>query len=134
VVIKMKVSFENRNEVRFHNTLSNGQHIGVYFWFTTFANGHREIKMGMCVAHTSRDCNRWWNRSKSSLDNLSTGKVGLEALRYALSCLKEISNWCGEGDYIAIEPSDSKRKSAYRYLERYGFEWREEYGTYTWFY
>lgn len=116
---------------REHYVLSNGQVLGVYkkrievrYPYEPKEN-YTIWNVGVVIAKTRRQCNDWYmkrdNKRKRKIRYKSTGKVGLEGLNIAFSSIKSLVEDIKDGEYIAINFADEKRKRAYKYLERLGF-------------
>ena len=118
-----------KNHKRYHNYLNNGQVASVYVSEVllnkpfTFNDGTQSITTsyydykGICVGHTKRQNNDWWNDDKTSkvLENKSTGKSieGLIAITdtltiHVLEFIKTYGYYC-----VMFEPTDKKRRITY---------------------
>jgi hypothetical protein len=122
---------------RVHHEMSNGQVSSLYIKEervrTLFSNKEDEnftaYIVGFVISGKRRDNNNWYNRKKDSKIKLKqTGSCGLEGLIFALNEIKKLQKQIKIGEYIVVFFSDEKRRSAYRYLLRIGFEWGE-YGS-----
>lgn len=122
----MRNCSKRKREFRIHEILSNGQHFNMYFkkHHNATPDGviHSIWTVGLCVSQTRKKANQWWSHEKKSgLGGVSTGNVGLEALRRAAQYLMEFSYCLSFHSEIQVGWSDDKRKKAYRWLFRYGF-------------
>ena len=118
-----------KDEVRIHHTLSNGQHIALYFELTKnvlFDDGYEYDSwyVGVRIDDSRRACNDWWNRKRTKNRLDSTGRCGLEGLMWAKNQILKFVEEHAKEDFqkIVVGGEDERRLSAYRFLKRYGFE------------
>lgn len=87
------------------------------------------IDVGFVIGKSRKECNDWyWKRLRNKRVK-ETGKCGLEGLLFAIRCLQWIEEtYDGLHIVIRVGFADDKRKSAYRRLLKYGYEYREGHG------
>jgi hypothetical protein len=107
-----------------NGVLSNGQH-AVLFVVPQNLPLFTDYAVDFCVSDTLADAVAWFKsislHQESKLFNRSTGRAGLEGLRYALEGVLRLKTLLSPGDRIIISPSDGKRLRAYAWLQKYGF-------------
>ncbi|MEM1506217.1 hypothetical protein RG959_22810 [Domibacillus sp. 8LH] len=113
-----------KSQVRYQVGLSNGQSLHVYFWREKEFVSDRVVYVwnaAVIITDSRKKANRWKNRNPRGTKEKATGKVGLEGLKKALDIILEFRYRLKPNEYLFVVFDDEKRKSAYRWLERYGF-------------
>ena len=110
--------------------LSNSQYLKIGFYYNKQRNAWYT---GICIANTKRQCNDCFTKtiySPKSLYGKMTGKnIGLEGLLIAKKELLEFEKTISNTKII-IEPSTDRLIKSYRYLERLGYTYDNEYRIY----
>lgn len=117
-----------------HKRLKNGQNAGFYIDKARYIpqfnkdygddTGFTTFTIGFAIGKTRRQCNDWYNgraSRKNSISRKSTGKSGLEGLRFALDCIKGLMSNLKQEEYIIVRWGDEKRRRAYKWLTKLGF-------------
>lgn len=115
---------KRKSQIRYCEPLSNGQSLHVYFWREKEFVSNRVVYVwnaGIIITDSRKKANRWKNRNTRREKNLITGNVGLEGLKKALNIILDFRYRLKPNEYLFVVFDDEKRKSAYRWLERYGF-------------
>lgn len=116
---------------REHRTLSNGQILslqsGIDCCYDYLNKTRKVYYISAIIGKSIKENNKWFNKHRGRCANIrETGRCGLEGLREASKYIQELMSNIRENDLIVIHALDKRRKSAYRYLERYGFQLDEE--------
>ena len=78
-----------------------------------------------CVAPSKKAARLWNNGKSSKLDNKITGDGNLEAFIFFKHCFEEVNALLenlNTAAMLCVEGTDERRRSAYRYVKRYGYE------------
>jgi hypothetical protein len=119
---------KRKSEVRIHETLPNGQVMSLYFQRHQCPKESFKIwTVGLYIGSSRKEANRWYTKKPKHKSNKSTGQCGLTGLRRALHYILEFVDQLGFNEELQIRWQDEKRKSAYRYLIRYGFQEAEDF-------
>jgi hypothetical protein len=113
-----------KSEVRYCQTLSNGQALHIYFWREKQSVSDRIVyvwNVGIIITDTRKKANHWKNHSPKGKKEMSTGECGLEGLKKAIDIILQFRYRLRRNEYLFVGFDDEKRKSAYCWLERYGF-------------
>lgn len=81
--------------------------------------------IGACVAKNKKAARLWYNGKSNKLDNKITGDCNLEAFIFFKHCLEEVNNLLetlNTAAVLCVEGTDERRRTAYRYVKRYGYE------------
>ena len=102
--------------------LSNGQVATIFWQQDEWAKSAMEISavIGKSISNNKK----WYNDHPNFISVKSTGSCGLEGLLFFLSVIKDLQK---QYSCLTVEWMDDKRKRAYVYLERLGFQ----YGHYN---
>jgi hypothetical protein len=100
---------------KFHEPLSSGQVVGVYFHLTR----SDMFNLAVTIQDSKEKCDAWLDSGDTSKE---TGKCGLEGLATSYRLLKWfITNRLEDGYKIKIN-GYNKRGRAYKFVERLGFK------------
>lgn len=126
----MKNCTKRKREFRIHEILSNGQHFNMYFKKHKSAEPdgviHGVWTVGLCISKTRKEANVWYDNKSKNKQNFQTGYCGLEALKKAAGYLVIFANILSYHSEMQVGWQDEKRRKAYRWLLRYGFEESED--------
>lgn len=81
--------------------------------------------IGACVAPSKKAARLWFSGKSSKLDNRITGDCNLEAFIFFKHCFEEVNallETLNTAAMLCVEGADERRRSAYRYVKRYGYE------------
>jgi len=112
---------KRKHEYRIHELLSNGQWLNLFFQKHCNETGIAVWTMGLCISPSVKEANRWFNKSRYKLNNVQTGRCGLEGLTKALRYVLDFRDSMPEKAELHIEWSNDKRKSVYGRLLKYDF-------------
>ncbi|HHX22935.1 MAG TPA: hypothetical protein GX723_02785 [Thermoanaerobacterales bacterium] len=105
--------------------LSNGYYLAIY----TTKHKQRMKKtayiVAVCIFPTKRECNYWF-RNQEQVVEKGRNTWGMEGVLKAIRWLKELEKAIDSGESIVIYWVDDRRRRAFKYLERYGYE-KSEY-------
>lgn len=139
---KFIINRYSRNMIRVHKKLSNNQHALVEFHIydnnlrwgnkNKTENPYVVISISFVISKNKKYCNNY-GREKSRFHKKmhlnSTGRTGLEGLKWFADCIKHMEKYFFDkykiSTFLIIEWDDEKRMKAYRRLEKYGFIFEE---------
>lgn len=124
VIVLRDLVKKRKSEVRYCQPLSNGQALHIYFWREKQSISNQIVyvwNVGIIITDTRKKANYWKNHSPKGKKDMSTGECGLEGLKKAIDIILQFRYRLKRNEYLFVVFDDEKRKSAYRWLERYGF-------------
>lgn len=116
---------------RKYTQLSNGQVAMLQAKRTHNFSGHETWVVAIAIGDTRKVCRQTFRGqyARKGASFSSTGRCGLEGMRAIKTLLVGFEEWVmGAGCMVNIAcfPYDEKRKAAYRYLTRMGYQWYNE--------
>jgi hypothetical protein len=111
-----------RKEIRMHKVLSNGQVASFYALRIEHRDNTSSWDIGFRIGTCIKANNYWMHKITKGNSVLSTGSCGIEGMMYAAQCLTNLEDMLYVDDCIVVRWLDSKRKRAYAYIQRLGYE------------
>ncbi|PAE17281.1 hypothetical protein CHH91_04550 [Virgibacillus sp. 7505] len=111
---------KRKTDIRICERLSSGKLLNIYFHRKLGKPPTKYWYVGVCVSETRKQANLWFNKQSKQLD--ITGDGTLEALMRAKEIILEVVHMLGYDEELIVEWQDERRRSAYRWLKRYGFQ------------
>lgn len=112
---------KRKSEVRIFEQLPNGLYLNLYFFRERTRTKFDVWNVAIYISRSRKEANKWFNTNSKRKKELITGDGSITGLRLALNYIVEFSRWLRLYEELVVGWEDERRRSAYRYLKRYGF-------------